>query len=29
MKTQSFMNILKISLKIWNVEILSFTIRIF
>lgn len=28
MKTQSFMNLLKISLKIWKVEILSFTIRI-
>nr|DAG42205.1 MAG TPA: L-lysine 4-hydroxylase [Caudoviricetes sp.]DAI86719.1 MAG TPA: L-lysine 4-hydroxylase [Caudoviricetes sp.] len=29
MKSQSIMNVLKISLKIWKIEILSFTIRLF
>nr|DAG32239.1 MAG TPA: hypothetical protein [Caudoviricetes sp.]DAN10738.1 MAG TPA: hypothetical protein [Bacteriophage sp.]DAJ97030.1 MAG TPA: hypothetical protein [Caudoviricetes sp.]DAL38148.1 MAG TPA_asm: hypothetical protein [Caudoviricetes sp.]DAQ15276.1 MAG TPA: hypothetical protein [Caudoviricetes sp.] len=29
MKSQSLMNVLKISLKIWKIEILSFTIRLF
>lgn len=29
MKSQSLMNVLKVSLKIWKIEILSFTIRLF
>ncbi len=29
MKTKSLMNLIKISLKVWNKEIFSFTIRIF
>nr|DAO92899.1 MAG TPA: hypothetical protein [Caudoviricetes sp.]DAZ34628.1 MAG TPA: hypothetical protein [Caudoviricetes sp.] len=29
MKSQSLMNVLKISFKIWKIEILSFTIRLF
>ncbi len=29
MKTQSLMNIISISLKIWKIELLSFSIRLF
>ena len=29
MKSQSLMNVLKISLKIWKIELLNFTIKLF
>ena len=29
MKSQSLMNVLKVSLKIWKIELLNFTIKLF